>query len=76
VLEPSLTAASDEFTVTFRAVYPSASENDVYQAGRAIHRAIVSALFDKNLTAQEFHREISALIDGYLGMRTPVSNTN
>lgn len=45
-LEHTLTAANDEFTATFRAVFPGTNENAVYQAGRAIHRAIVSALFD------------------------------
>ncbi|MBI5931306.1 MAG: TetR/AcrR family transcriptional regulator [Chloroflexi bacterium] len=73
VLEPSLTAATDEFTATFRTVFPGASEEIVYRAGRAINRAIVSALFDRNLTAQEFRGEVSALINGYLVMRTSTS---
>ena len=76
VLEPSLTAASEEFTAAFRTVFPSASEDDVYQAGRAISRAIVSALFDKNITAQEFRGEVSALINGYLVMRKPIPHTS
>lgn len=76
VLEPSLTAASDEFTATFRAVFPGASEDAVYRAGRAINRAIVSALFDRNLTAQEFRGEVSALIKGYFVMRQATLNSN
>jgi AcrR family transcriptional regulator len=75
VLEPSLTAASDEFMATFRAVFPGVREDVVYQAGRAIHRAIVSALFDRNLTAQEFRGEVSALINGYFVMRPTTSTT-
>lgn len=69
ILEPSLTAAGNEFTATFRAVFPGAGDDDVSQAGRAIHRAIVSALFDKHITRVEFRDEISALINGYLVMR-------
>lgn len=65
VLEATFTAATDEFTARFCAVFPDASEDDVYQAGRAIHRAIASSMLDKNLTAQEFRGEIAALINGY-----------
>jgi AcrR family transcriptional regulator len=65
ILEPTLTAANAEFTAKFSAAFPDAKADDVYQMGRAIHRAIVSALFDKTITAQEFRREISALINGY-----------
>jgi len=73
ILEPSLTAASVEFAATFHAVFPSASEADVYLAGRAISRAIVSALFDKNITAQEFRGEVTALITGYLATEKTLS---
>lgn len=65
ILEPSLKAASTEFTSVFHTVFPAASEVEVYQAGRAINRAIISALFDKNITEQEFRSEITALIKGY-----------
>jgi AcrR family transcriptional regulator len=65
ILEPTLAAASSEFTATFQAVFPNKSEEEVYHAGRAIHRAIVSALFDKNMTTQEFRGEVSALFNGY-----------
>jgi len=68
ILEPSLTAASEEFRATFHAVFPEASEAVVYQAGRAINRAIVAALFDKNITVQEFRGEVTALINAYLVM--------
>ncbi|MEZ4669638.1 MAG: TetR/AcrR family transcriptional regulator [Anaerolineae bacterium] len=68
ILEPSLTAVNQEFAAAFRAVFPNASEDDIFQAGRAIHRSIVSALFDKNITRQEFHREVCALISGYFEM--------
>jgi AcrR family transcriptional regulator len=73
MLEPSLTAANTEFTSLFHAVFPAASEDDVSQAGRAINRAIVSALFDKNITGQEFRGEITALINGYFVMRQAAS---
>ena len=75
-LEPSLTAAGHEFTATFRAVFPDAGEDHVYQAGRAIHRAIVSALFDKHVTKPELRGEISALINGYLVMRQVTLDTS
>lgn len=74
VLEPSLAAASQEFTATFHAVFPDASEDEIYQAGRAINRAIVSALFDKNITAQEFRSEVTALINGYFVMQQTTSS--
>jgi AcrR family transcriptional regulator len=73
VLEPTLTAASSEFNARFGAAFPAASEDEVSKTGRAIHRAIVSALFDKNITKQEFRGEISALIKGYLVMQKAVS---
>jgi AcrR family transcriptional regulator len=76
VLEPTLTAANHEFARTFRAVFPGACEDDVSQAGRAINRAIVSALFDKNITAQEFRGEVSALIIGYLVRPQATSNAS
>ncbi len=75
VLEPSLTAANDEFTTVFRAVFPDASEDVVFRAGRAINRAIVSALFDRNLTSQEFRSEVSALINGYFVMQPTIPAT-
>jgi AcrR family transcriptional regulator len=65
ILEPTLTAASSEFTAIFHTIFPQKSEDEVSHAGRAIHRAIVSALFDKNMTIQEFRGEVSALINGY-----------
>jgi AcrR family transcriptional regulator len=65
ILEPTLAAASDEFTKTFRAAFPGASEEDIYQAGRAIHRSIVAALLDKTMTAEEFRKEVLVLINGY-----------
>jgi AcrR family transcriptional regulator len=73
ILEPTLTAASSEFNTRFGAAFPAASEDEVSKAGRAIHRAIVSALFDKNITKQEFRVEISALINGYLVMQKAIS---
>ena len=76
ILEPSLTAAGNEFTATFRAVFPGAGDDDVSQAGRAIHRAIVSALFDKHITRVELRGEISALINGYLVIRQVAPNTS
>lgn len=75
VLEASLTAATDEFAVSLRNVFPDAAEDDVYQAGRAMHRAIISALLDKNITVQEFRSELSALINGYFVMRQATSIT-
>jgi AcrR family transcriptional regulator len=74
ILEPSLTAAGYEFKAKFSAVFPDADENDVHLTGRAIHRAIVSALFDKNITNQELRGEISALINGYFVMRQATLN--
>lgn len=75
ILEPTLTAASSEFNARFGAAFPAASQDDVSKAGRAIHRAIVSALFDKNMTAQEFRGEVTALINGYLVMqKVAISN--
>jgi hypothetical protein len=65
ILEPTLTAASNEFNARFGTAFPTASQADVFKAGHAIHRAIVSALFDKNITAQEFRSEVAALINGY-----------
>jgi AcrR family transcriptional regulator len=75
ILEPSLTAASHEFNTRLGAAFPTASQQDLSKAGRAIHRAIVSALFDKNITAQEFRGEISALMNGYFVMRHVTFNT-
>jgi AcrR family transcriptional regulator len=65
ILEPTLTAASEEFTATFHAIFPHKTKDEVHQAGRAIHRAIVSALFDKNITKEEFRGEVSVLLKGY-----------
>lgn len=69
MLEPSLTAANEEFRTTSRAVFPDVSEAVINQAGRAINRTIFSALFDKNITAQEFRTQVAALINAYLIMR-------
>jgi hypothetical protein len=73
MLEPSLTAANEEFTANFYTTFPEASEDDVYQAGRAIHRTIVAALLDKNITAEEFRKEVTVLINGYFLMRQATS---
>jgi AcrR family transcriptional regulator len=79
VLETSLTTATDEFAVSLQNVFLDAAEDEVYQAGRAMYRAMISALLDKNITAQEFRGELSALINGYFDMRqatTPVATTS
>ncbi|MBX3063815.1 MAG: TetR/AcrR family transcriptional regulator [Anaerolineae bacterium] len=65
-LEPTLAAANAEFAVLCPAAFPNADQEDVVQLGRAIHRAIFSALFDKNITPKEFRREIATLIKGYI----------
>lgn len=75
VLEASLTAATEEFAVAIQNIFPDAAEEDVYQAGRAMHRAIIAALLDKNITAQEFRGEVSALINGYFVMRQVTPTT-
>jgi AcrR family transcriptional regulator len=64
-LEPALTAAADQFVRLFRMTFPHTDEAEVYQAGRAIHRVIVSALMDKTMTEAEFRSQVSILIDGY-----------
>ena len=66
VLEPTLAAANSEFMRLFPLTFPGANREDLHQLGRAIHRAIVSALFDKNITPQEFRREVSTLFNGYM----------
>jgi AcrR family transcriptional regulator len=76
ILDPPLTAASSEFISLFPAVFPAASEADVYQAGRAIHRTLISALFDKSITVQEFRGEVTALINAYLVMPHTTFNTS
>jgi AcrR family transcriptional regulator len=68
ILAPTLTAANEEFRARFGATFPYASEDDIHQAGRAIHRTIVAALFDKNITAEEFRKEITVLLNGYFLM--------
>lgn len=75
VLEVSLAAATEEFAVSLRNVFPDAAEDEVYQAGRAMHRAMISALLDKNITEQEFRSEVSALINGYFVMRQVTPTT-
>jgi AcrR family transcriptional regulator len=65
ILDPTLTAANEEYRARFGAVFPDATEDVVYQAGRAIHRTIVAALFDKNITSAEFRKEVTVLINGY-----------
>ena len=72
-LEASLTTATNEFALSLRNAFPDAAEDDVYQAGRAMHRAMISALLDKNITLQEFRGELSALINGYFDMRQSTS---
>lgn len=72
VLEPTLAAANAEFAVLFPAAFSDASKEDVYQLGRAIHRTIFAALFDKNLTPQEFRRQVSTLINGYIVMQRAI----
>jgi AcrR family transcriptional regulator len=64
-LAPTLAAANDEFASVFPAAFPHADKGNLHQAGRAINRAIVAALFDRSITAQEFRAEVTALIDGY-----------
>ena len=64
-LEASLTTATDEFAMSLRHAFPDAAEDNIYQAGRAIYRAMISALLDKNITAREFRGEVAALINGY-----------
>ncbi len=71
ILDATLTAATDEFTAKIRATYPGTPEEAVYQAGRAIHRAILSALLDRTITAEEFRSEAAALIDGYQILKHP-----
>lgn len=66
ILAPTLTAANEEFTARFGAAFPDADAEAVQHAGRAIHRAIVSALFDRTVTTHEFRRDVHALINGYL----------
>lgn len=73
ILEPTLATASSEFTARFGAAFPNATEDDGYQAGRAIHRTIVAALLDKNITAPELRKEITVLINGYFMMGQPLS---
>jgi AcrR family transcriptional regulator len=74
-LEPTFAAANTEFATLFGTAHPAANKEDVYQLGRAIHRAIISALFDKTITAQEFRRQVSALINGYSVTREAPSTT-
>lgn len=66
ILGPTLTAANEEFTTRFGAAFPDADADAVHHAGRAIHRTIVSALFDKTVTAHELRRDIHTLVNGYL----------
>ena len=68
-LEPILAAANHEFEVLLPAVFPNAPEDDIRQLGRAIHRAIFAALFDKHIAPQEFRREVSILMTGYMRVR-------
>jgi AcrR family transcriptional regulator len=72
VLAPSLNAANQEFAMLFPRIFPHATEEEVAQAARAIHRTIVAALFDRNTTADEFREQVSVLLNGYLAARQPV----
>lgn len=65
VLQTSLASATEEFTKSLRYVFPHAENDKVCGAARAFSRSIMSALLDKNITAQEFRNEVSALIRGY-----------
>jgi len=69
VLAPSLNAANQEFAAIFQRVFPQATEEEVSQAARAIHRTIVAALFDRNATVDEFREQVAILINGYLATR-------
>lgn len=68
-LEPTLAAANAEFAALFPRAFPDAHKEDLYQLGRAIHRTILSALFDKKITPPEFRREVATLINGYIVMQ-------
>ena len=68
-LAPTLAAANDEFSATFRAAYPGAGTASVGQVGRALHRALVAALFDRTITPAELRGELTALLNGYMALR-------
>jgi AcrR family transcriptional regulator len=72
-LEPMLAAANEEFVLRFRATFPDVSEDDAYQAGRAVHRTIIAALLDKSMTAQEFRKQVTTLMNGYSILEQAVS---
>jgi AcrR family transcriptional regulator len=74
ILEASLATATHEFSTAIRLAFPDAAEDDVYQAARAFSRSTIAGLLDKNMTAQEFRAEVTALINGYLVMQRAVSN--
>lgn len=65
-LAPTLAAANDEFSANFRAAVPGVADDDVRQAGRALHRTLVAALFDRSITQAELRGELMALLNGYL----------
>jgi AcrR family transcriptional regulator len=73
VLEPTLNAANQEFIVRIQHAFPLATEEELSQAARAIHRTIVAALFDRNTTADEFREQVTVLINGYLAARQTTS---
>ena len=68
-LAPTLAAANDEFAASFRAAYPGVGPAGLGQVGRALHRALVAALFDRSITQTELRSELMALINGYLGVQ-------
>jgi AcrR family transcriptional regulator len=67
-LAPPLAAANDEFSGTFRAAFPAANPEDVLHTGRALHRMLVAALFDRTITPLELRRDLNTLVTSYLSV--------
>lgn len=71
VMEASFATATTEFAQALHHAIPEATKDEVYQAGRAVNRAMIAALWDKDIRVHEFRDELSALINGYFGKRLP-----
>ena len=69
VIDTLLTNSTFDFEIHLARLYPSMSELDLQQWGRAIRRAICAALLDKSVTPDELRDELRLLVDSHVSRR-------
>jgi AcrR family transcriptional regulator len=74
VIDTLLTNSTFDFEVHLGRLYPTASEQDLQQWGRAIRRAICAALLDKSVTPNELRDELALIVDSHVRRRDEARN--